>query len=368
MNLFGTVLTYVAPSANYRGESPLGEAVIQKITRGRHDYAIVSPEAMRNALRETLRASGLPCNRTRLEDEEQLMVKFDFYPDADRFADDFFMGWLIATGDRDKHRAKVVASDTDQRGNDLRPELQRLDDKLRELREKEGRKEEEEKKAKTEIKKTETQRSGLLTRVPLQFKRDSVLRMNVAVALEPYRHNTVFTQSPMQSTESPFPEKDSPWQNTGTSVLLRRQTTFTAFQYPFALNLEDCRPKADWTKILLRAIGELNDVAGNHARSYFEFSPASIVIRVTPRLVAGHDTYGFRITEDGKHTLPEVIDGILRDDYPGSEFYLGGKLVKDMGEDAVKALEAKTAKLFRSPQKLLEQVGTDSFAETRKGK
>ena len=33
-NLFGTVLTYTAPSANYRGESAENRAVIQKITIG----------------------------------------------------------------------------------------------------------------------------------------------------------------------------------------------------------------------------------------------------------------------------------------------------------------------------------------------
>jgi len=35
MNLFATVLTYAAPSANYRGESPENRSVIQKITKGR---------------------------------------------------------------------------------------------------------------------------------------------------------------------------------------------------------------------------------------------------------------------------------------------------------------------------------------------
>ena len=111
MNLFGTVLTYAAPSANYRGESAENRAVIQKITKGRFEYPIISPEAMRNALREILAAKGLPCNRTRLGDEEQLAVAFKDYPDADKFADDFFMGWLVAaTIDRPKPPAPVKRS------------------------------------------------------------------------------------------------------------------------------------------------------------------------------------------------------------------------------------------------------------------
>src|SRR5262249_3600023 len=121
------------------------------------------------------------------------------------------------------------------------------------------------------------------------FKRDSILRMNLAKALDPYRHNAVFTQSPL-SVEG------SAYKNATTSALLHRETVVTAFQYPFALNLSDCQPKPDWTRKLLKAIGELNDVAGNHARSYFEMAPASIIVRLTSSLVAGYNTYGFQTT------------------------------------------------------------------------
>jgi len=69
-NLFATVLTYPAPSANYRGESEENRMVIQKITDGRFEFPIISPEAMRNALREMLAGYGLPCNRKRLHNEE----------------------------------------------------------------------------------------------------------------------------------------------------------------------------------------------------------------------------------------------------------------------------------------------------------
>ena len=51
-NLFATVLTYAAPSSNYRGESEENRTIIQKITKGGHEYPVISPESMRNALRE----------------------------------------------------------------------------------------------------------------------------------------------------------------------------------------------------------------------------------------------------------------------------------------------------------------------------
>lgn len=305
MNLFCTVLTYAAPSSNYRGESAENRSVIQKITKGRFEYALISPEAIRNALREVFRDMKLPCNRERLNDEEQLAVKYSDYPDHEMYADDFFMGWLIAAGKKDREGI------------------------LKKIKEN-GRDPDE-----------------------FTFKRDSVLRMNMAVALEPYRHDSVFTQSPRNV--------DSPWQNAENSQLLHRDVVHTAFQYPFALNLEDCRKKAEWTKALLQAIGELRNVAGNHARSYFEMAPASIVIRLTPRLVAGYGSYGFEV-KDGRHVHPEVADGILKGDYPGDEFFIGGKIVKDMDDETGSLLTGKGACLDRSPQRILEKVGERAFS------
>jgi CRISPR-associated protein Cst2 len=174
--------------------------------------------------------------------------------------------------------------------------------------------------------------------------------MNLARGVEPYRNNAVFTQSPLTSA-------DSPWQNAKSSALLHRETVLTAFQYPFALNLDDCKTKPDWTKALLKAIGELSDVAGNHARSYFEMAPASIVLRLTNQLVAGYDTYGF----DSSGNYLEVIDGILKGDYPGAEFHIGGKIVKGMDSKREEELKDKGVTLERNPRKLLADVGEKAF-------
>jgi CRISPR-associated protein Cst2 len=347
MNLFATVLTYPAPSANYRGESELNRSVMQKVTDGRFDFPIISPEAMRNALREILASPGydLPCNRKRLEDEDQPAVQFaGGYPDPDTFADDYFFGYLVAAGDKERKSIRA------------------------EVKEKRGEK-------------------GLNR---FAFKRDSVLRMNMAKALEPYRHNTVFTQSPQDKT----PKEVKSHVNVDKAQLLHRETCVTAFQYPFALNGNDCKAKPDWTKKLLRAIGELTDVAGNHARSYYVMAPASIVVRLTNLLVPGYDTYGFQIVrkpakkpglpERQFHRFSEVIRGILRDppDYPGSDFYIGGKIVKQMPQQRLDAqcgvatglpnasvvkqmpqqrldaLKSRGVTLERDPRRLLEIVAS----------
>lgn len=301
MNLFATVLTKKQPCANYRGESELNRAVIQKVTDGKFDYPIFSPESMRNALRETLRKYGLPSNRTRLDDEEQLAVKFEDYPDADKYADDFFFGYLVAASGKDR---KEIEKLVEKRGKNYK----------------------------------------------FQFKRDSVLRMNLAKALEPYRHNAVFTQSPLDAT----PKETKKHSNATTSALLHRETVVSAFQYPFALALADCKPKSDWTRKLLQAIGELNEVAGNHARSYFEMAPESILVRLTPKLVAGYQTYCFK-----PEGVPDVLTDILAGDtaYPGKEFYVGGEIVKrGLTDEQKKGLEAKGVTIDRDPQNLLATV------------
>ncbi len=310
MNLFATVLTYPAPSANYRGESELNRAVMQKLTSGDFDYPIVSPEAMRNALREMLAGYGLPMNRSRLHDEEQLAVKFRDLPNPHAYADDFLFGYLVAANKKDRDRMRKEAGRDD-----------------------------------------------------FTFKRDSVLRMNLAKALLPYRYSTVFTQSPMAA-------EGSAYRNDSSSNLLHRETADTPFQYPFALNLGDCAAgPVEWTRALLKAIGELNGVSGNHARSYYEMAPASVVVRLTESLVAGYETYGFKALptrkgDDGvRYGFPELVDGFLQTppDYPPGEFYLGGRIVKEMSDDTREKLAALGVTLDRSTQRLLDAVAAKAL-------
>ena len=95
-NMFATVLTYPAPSSNYRGESEENRTMLQKISKGGKEYTIVSPESMRNALREMLIQAGLPHNRSRLHNEDQLAVEYKEFPAADKYADDFLFGFMVA--------------------------------------------------------------------------------------------------------------------------------------------------------------------------------------------------------------------------------------------------------------------------------
>ena len=283
INLFGTVLTYPAPTSNYRGESEENRTIIQKITQGNKDFPVISPEAMLNALREQLIQAGLPSNRKRLHNEDQLAVEFTEFPNAEKYADDFLFGFMVADKEAVKKNSKLPA------------------------------------------------------------KRDSVLRMNLAVGTSPYRYNAMFNQSPLNAGKSP-------WKNASTSALLHREVSHTAFQFPFALSGADCRRgKHEWTGALLKAIGELSNVAGGHARSYFEMAPASIVVRLTTSLVAGFDTYGF--DESGSF---EELTRIHASDLPPNDFWIGGEIVRKMTDEQRKKLDG--VHLFENPQKLLSEV------------
>lgn len=282
-NLFLTILTHAAPSANYRGESEENRTVLQKIQRDGAEYAVVSPESMRNALREQIAAYGLPCNRSRIHDHGQLAVEFKEVPDAKKYADDFLFGYMVA----------------DQK------------------------------------------------KVPKGHpaKRDSVLRMNMAVALSPYRYEATFHQSPVNAGKSP-------WQNDTSSALFHKEVTHTAYQYPIAIAGSDAAEQPDWTLGLLRAVSELTNVAGGHARSYFEFAPRSVVARLTPALVAGFDTYGF----NAKGEFPE-LKRVHAEDLRGDEMWVGGDVVRSMPAEVRERLAKEGVHLHENPQRLIEALG-----------
>jgi CRISPR-associated protein Cst2 len=285
-NLFATVLTHPAPSSNYRGESEENRTVLQKIAKGKQEYTVISPESMRNALREMLIKAEMPCNRKRLHDQDQLAVEFQEFPNASKYADDFLFGFMVADNEAIK------------KNKGLPP------------------------------------------------KRDSVLRMNLAVALTPYRFDATFHQSPKNvETEQ---NKKNFWKNSANSALLHREISHTAYQYPFALSYSDCKVQPAWTKALIEAIAQLSDVAGGHARSYYEMAPKSVVARLTTNLVAGYNTYGF--DEQGQFT---DLSRINANDLPANEFWIGGELSRSMNTDQKRQLADAGVMFYDNPQTLL---------------
>jgi CRISPR-associated protein Cst2 len=239
--------------------------------------------------------------------------------------------------------------------------------------------------------------NALIDEFKFRFKRDSVLRMNLAKALEPYESDAVFTQSPFTKTSENAPL----FKNAGSSMLLHRETADTAFQYPFALNLDDCRcaaegcdhkdvvwesggvPKDDepnrkrlrckrvWTRCLLRAIGELANVSGNHARSLFYMDPACIIVRLTNQLCPGYEQYHFTVRRDPatneriheSRLLKRLLAGAPG--LPHEEFYIGGEIVEGLSKEDRAKLESgeKKVTLDPDPRALLKTVAERAFGK-----
>jgi CRISPR-associated protein Cst2 len=87
------------------------------------------------------------------------------------------------------------------------------------------------------------------------------------------------------------------------------------------------------------AIVSLGEVAGNHSRFLFDFSPESMVLRLTadpaPRLL-----YCFRQEPNGSITAPELARRIRADDIEPSELYIGGPIAEDPEIKALAGIKA----------------------------
>ena len=95
LNLFATILTYAAPSANHHNKGDDTNKTLQAISKEGRDYAVISPYAIRDALRRILHEEGLPCNRTRVKTAGAPQVEYQAFPNAEEYADDFLFGFCV---------------------------------------------------------------------------------------------------------------------------------------------------------------------------------------------------------------------------------------------------------------------------------
>ena len=283
LHLFATILTYAAPSANHHNKGDDNNKILQTISKQGRDYPVISPYAIRDALRRILLEEEVPCNRTRVKTDGAPMVKYKAFPNAKEYADDFLFGFCV------------------------------------------------------------TDRTAVKNHPNLPAKRDSVFRNNMAVGLS--SNIDVHLQQAPRNTDN------SPWNNISETALLYRQVSYTAYQYPFALSLSDCLPKPEWTEALIRSIGQLSEVAGGNSVSFLQMAPRSIIVRLTPCLAPGYDTYGFN--EHGEFT---ELNRLINNELPGQEFWLGGEIVRQMSEETKQKLQTNQVKLQNNPQTLLDEV------------
>jgi len=121
----------------------------------------------------------------------------------------------------------------------------------------------------------------------------------------------------------------------------------TEYQYSFGLNLDDVINKENIGH-LLEAIIDPPQVAGNHARFAYDFSPSSIVLRVTNAHSSKIQNCFEHDEESRGYTIKKLIDRVESGDIPASELFIGGEVsntpegvrLKDLGAHVFAGVQA----------------------------
>lgn len=143
------------------------------------------------------------------------------------------------------------------------------------------------------------------------LKRRGVLEITRAVSTTPYMGDISFNA---KSGEK------------GRTSLYGTEMHATRYQYGFAMTPQRLRVVSRCFDALDGLVG-LAEVAGNHSRFLFDFSPESIILRITedpaPRILYCYQE------ESGKVTVPGLLAKVTSGDILPGELYIGGKIAQE---------------------------------------
>lgn len=275
-HLFGLVVTHHGTAANNRGETEGNITTLQKILWNNEVHTTVSAEAIRYAIRwywqRVAETAKLKLNRT-WDDKanSHKWVKPDFTEqNCVDYLDDDILGFMSAKAAK-----------------------------------KEGNEEE-----------TEKGKKPARTRGTCD-KRRARLEVTRAISLTPFAGDITFNAASVGATPSASSTGKDP-------VPYCTEVHATRYQYGFALTPEELDDKSRALAVL-DAIVNLNEVAGNHARFLYDFSPESIILRWTddfaPRML-----YGFEMDKDGGLAIPQILARIKAEDINAKELIIGGPI------------------------------------------
>jgi CRISPR-associated protein Cst2 len=276
--LYGTILTGEGVAANNRGDNVGNTMTLQKVFHQDDLHTSVSAESIRFALRYRFQLEGLPVNRSYDPEEGRL-----HYQDEKRttwnpanngvFIDDDLMGFM------DAEAAKQEREDEESEAADS---------------------------VESKTARGKKRAKGTTT------KRPSPLAIGRAVSLRPYRGELSFNAVSGEKTK-------------GALSLYNAEMHTTEYQYSFGLNLSDV-VKKEHIGHLLDAIIDPPPVAGNHARFAYDFSPASIVLRVTSAHSSKIQNCFEHDEERRTYTITRLLHRIESGDIPASELIIGGEV------------------------------------------
>jgi len=135
----------------------------------------------------------------------------------------------------------------------------------------------------------------------------------------------------------------------GRTSLYGAEMHATRYQYGFAITPESLRKRERILDAIDAVIG-LGEVAGNHSRFLYDFSPESVIFRVTddpaPRIL-----YCFKQAEDGKITTHELTQKLIAGDLAAEQMFIGGPIAANEELSEIEGLN-----LFPGIKKATETV------------
>jgi CRISPR-associated protein Cst2 len=275
LHVFGAIVTATGTAANNRAITEGNVTRLQKLVWNGQVHTTVSAESIRFAVRRRL-AERENCNRT-----------YDEATRTNHWADPSFSRWSEESKD-----------------------IPFADDDLLGFMQAEGGKQEGEKG-------TAKIRRG-------------VLEITRAVSLTPWPGDVTFNAA------SPGATRSAQKKGGENPVPYQTEMHATRYQYAFALTPKKLRAPRR-AELALDALCALGEVAGNNARFLFDFSPESIVLRLTedpaPRII-----YAFRAIDRERLGIDDLLRKVRSGDVPASELIIGGAIVEQLLEGEKKAL------------------------------
>lgn len=277
LHVFANFVTPFGTAANNRAENEGNITTLQKLLWMGETHSTVSAEAIRFAVRRRL-AESEPTNRT-----------YDEAVRVNRWTDPQFKGWA---GNGTTH------IDDDLLGYMI----------------------------------AEAAKEGAEDNKGTANVRRAVLEVTRAVSLTPWAGDMTFNAaSPGATPSASKGDKDK----SKNPVPYGTELHATRYQYGIALTPERLRDKSRAAKAIA-ALCNLGTVAGNHGRFLFDFSPESLVIRLTddpsPRIL-----YCFDTNDNGKTVIADSLFARVEGgDINPKELILGGSfatspIAKELG-------------------------------------
>jgi CRISPR-associated protein Cst2 len=274
MHLFGAVVTPHAVAANNRGENEGNMTTLQKVLWNGDVHSTVSAEAIRFSMRLDWQSRSLAVNREWDETARRHNWQDpDFIEGGAGYIDDDVLGYM-----HPKAASEEVDVEPDaepRRGRSRRP------------------------------------RGSVLVR-------RSRFETTRAVSVSPWPGDVVFNVASVGASRAAGGDDPTPYSG---------EVHATRYQYAFALTPEDLIDRTRAAAVV-DAIVDLREVAGSHARYFYDFAPETVIFRWTsdpaPRIL-----YPFRLDEEREQIrVPELLRRLRAGDIAAEELIVGGGLAE----------------------------------------